>query len=486
MAVNLGPDITLCNPVSATLNTGYSTPDPTISYVWTKGTSTVASGINIPTYAVSSPGTYTVTVSSSVAGCGPVSDQVVVTSNLPVPGTGYTYCSGQNVTLSVSGTGTYNWYTTSVPSNPIGTGNSLTVNITGTGTKIYYVDDVTTSALPNTSYASAGSQYGNGHNQTLFNLAEGAQLVSVKAVSQAYQGTNGASGTAESVTITLLQNGVAVPGYSVIYPFTCCGQFTIPLGFIIPAGNNYSLQYTNDGYFEWEPCWSPPCNIYRPNAAVSGISDQAGAGGAFFDWVVNQVPGCASIPVTVSNNCPAPITLLDFSGERTSKGNKLDWHTTSEVDNDYFDLEKSYDGQNFNSIAVLKGAGSSSQLNAYEWYDADNGLVDCYYRLMQVDISGKYTFSNIIEITSSVSLRYFNIYPVPSSNTITIKLISSEKITPTIQLYNQMGVVVREMIIPPFSGEIEFEYSISDLAVGVYSLKIKDNSGVQIRKIIKD
>ncbi|MBY0427372.1 MAG: T9SS type A sorting domain-containing protein, partial [Cytophagales bacterium] len=491
MSVDLGPDKSLCNPASALLNTGYSTPDPTISYLWRRGTTTISSGLNVPSYLANSAGVYTVSITSSVNGCGPVTDNVTLTSNLPIPGTGYTYCdpTNKNVTLTVSGAGTYNWYTTSAGGTSLGSGNSFATVITGTGTKIFYVDDVTATALANTSWSSGGSQFGTGHNRMKFNLTTGTQIVSVKAVSQAYQGSCGAGGTAASVIIRLLQNGATVPGYQTTYNFTCGGTHTIPVGFNIPAGSNYELEYTDDGYFQWYPCYSgcPAAINFRPNTSVTIIADQTGqSGGAFYDWIVNQVPGCARVPVTVTQSCPAPISLIDFGGTRTPKGNKITWTTISEEDNDRFELEKSYDGQSFTTIATIKGAMNSSEKRNYEWLDADYGSSNIYYRLKHVDVSGVYSYSQTILLKSTLSLSHFNVYPVPSSGELVVQLQSEDKISPNLQIINQMGVVVFEMAIPAFIGSNEIPLSIAGLPVGVYSLRVKDDTGVQIRKIVKE
>src|SRR5690606_28972254 len=113
----------------------------------------------------------------------------------------------------------------------------------------------------------------------------------------------GAAGTPASVTIRVLQGGAPVPGLSTTYNFTCNGTHTIPLGFKIPAGTDYELEYTGGNYFQWYPDWSAPLDIdFRPNGVVTINGDESNHGGAMFDWVVNQIPGCARVAVTVTED----------------------------------------------------------------------------------------------------------------------------------------------------------------------------------------
>lgn len=92
---------------------------------------------------------------------------------------------------------------------------------------------------------------------------------------------------------------------------------------------------------------------------------------------------------------PLPIELVNFSAECNYPQIVLKWTTQSETNNDYFILEKSSDGINFTSVAVIPGAGNSSITQNYSYTDNIN-TADLYYRLKQVDYSGEYSYSDII------------------------------------------------------------------------------------------
>jgi hypothetical protein len=93
-----------------------------------------------------------------------------------------------------------------------------------------------------------------------------------------------------------------------------------------------------------------------------------------------------------------PIELLSFNGSSKKGYNSLYWSTSSETNNDYFSVEKTLDGNNYNIVGVINGAGNSQILNNYELKDFSVEKVINYYRLKQTDINGNYSYSDIISI----------------------------------------------------------------------------------------
>lgn len=102
---------------------------------------------------------------------------------------------------------------------------------------------------------------------------------------------------------------------------------------------------------------------------------------------------------------PLPIELVDFDG-RFINDNKpyidINWYTASEINNDYFMLEKSYDGYEWNVYHKENGSGNSSTLNHYNHrdYDVKNGIV--YYRLSQTDFDGRREYFKIIAVSTNM------------------------------------------------------------------------------------
>ncbi|WP_375558740.1 T9SS type A sorting domain-containing protein [Bernardetia sp. OM2101] len=120
-------------------------------------------------------------------------------------------------------------------------------------------------------------------------------------------------------------------------------------------------------------------------------------------------------PYTIAN-CfdPLPITLIYFDGEDKIDKVRLDWATASERDNAYFEIQRSFDGQDFVTIDVIQGQQISNQTIEYQTYDYENWTGTAYYRLKQVDTDGTPTLSNTIVFKRDNNLE-INIYPNPIS-----------------------------------------------------------------------
>ncbi|MBP5371905.1 MAG: hypothetical protein J6Y55_08315 [Bacteroidales bacterium] len=92
-----------------------------------------------------------------------------------------------------------------------------------------------------------------------------------------------------------------------------------------------------------------------------------------------------------------PIELTSFTATATDYGFEFNWVTASENENDYFTLEYSIDGVDFNEIDYVHGAGTTSETSEYEyrWDEAPEFDV-IYFRLKQTDYNGEYSYSNVI------------------------------------------------------------------------------------------
>lgn len=91
-----------------------------------------------------------------------------------------------------------------------------------------------------------------------------------------------------------------------------------------------------------------------------------------------------------------PIELESFEAvilENTDV--QLNWITLSELNNDYFNIERSNDGTNWKSIAKLDAAGDSQERKYYSFLDKTPNSEINYYRLKQTDFDGAFTYSNI-------------------------------------------------------------------------------------------
>jgi len=102
---------------------------------------------------------------------------------------------------------------------------------------------------------------------------------------------------------------------------------------------------------------------------------------------------------SVTANNPLPVELISFDAV-VNDGSQVDlkWVTATEINNDYFVVEKSKDGKNWEEVVWVDGAGNSNY--TLEYYETDENPYEgiSYYRLKQVDFDGKTSYSEIVPV----------------------------------------------------------------------------------------
>jgi hypothetical protein len=194
--------------------------------------------------------------------------------------------------------------------------------------------------------------------------------------------------------------------------------------------------------------------------------------------------------INVSENT-LPITLINFTAKYKHGEVIVDWETASEINNDYFSIERSENGFDFNEIGKIKGAGNSSHEISYRYSDNSPLKGDNYYRLTQTDFDGRYKSYPAVHVTTISSEEMENsimgISPVPFDDHIKIDYTLNESGLVNFVLTNDKGEILRNETI---NGSQGFDsYLLNDLSIlpkGVYFLIMNiNNKGVQTKKIIK-
>ncbi len=112
---------------------------------------------------------------------------------------------------------------------------------------------------------------------------------------------------------------------------------------------------------------------------------------------------------------PLPIELTTFTGVQLNDVVKLHWTTLSEVNNDFFTLEKSRNGTQWESFLTIPGAGNSSSALNYSEIDENPFIGLSYYRLKQTDFDGSFDYFGPISIqTNSI----ISMYPNPANGIV--------------------------------------------------------------------
>jgi hypothetical protein len=183
-----------------------------------------------------------------------------------------------------------------------------------------------------------------------------------------------------------------------------------------------------------------------------------------------------------------PVELVDFKGKVEKNKHILSWHTATEVNADYFEVEKSEDGINFGPLsknAKIKAIGNTSTPQNYSTTDDNLSIGLTYYRLRMVDLDGKEKYSNVISLQAEGKLLV-KIAPNPFEKTLSIDVnsaLSNDVITA--ELLDLSGRVLIKKIIETTEKTTQLSFDTEGSPAGFYIVRLSNKSSVLQKKVVK-
>ncbi|MEP1093640.1 MAG: Ig-like domain-containing protein [Cyclobacteriaceae bacterium] len=207
------------------------------------------------------------------------------------------------------------------------------------------------------------------------------------------------------------------------------------------------------------------------------------------DAFVLELSSFSTLDPHVDASSPLPIELISFGAENSKEGVTLRWRTATEINNDFFTLERSFDGENFSSLTDIEGAGNSSEVRSYKYLD--NGVQDgiYFYRLKQTDFDGQFSYSEVVAIyfSGDVVGDQLLVYPNPvNDNNFFISTESLEHgINFEVSILDLGGRVMKSQLLERAFNNV-LSIDVSDLINGVYVVRIKSEKRTLESRIVID
>ena len=456
---------------------------------------------------------------------------VVVTSSNPTPVDGCISSAG-NVTLSITNpglTGTnYNWYTTAsgstlattVPAGNATATTSVTVNV-GTTTTFYVQDMNSVNATVGPYFPAQPTTYSGGSNvgadsqietrfeaignfsitnlyipYVLYNASEAAKLATFEIFDET---SNAVIATTSQYTGALASGsygsqGVYVVKFNVNIPITggtsaSPAILRIRLSGSSNSGNPYLFNDNVDPFdgsmpLAWKYVDNQGGNTMRLIGSRIYSTATTSRYGFFVGFNISAGTGCARVPVIarVSSGCTsAPVELVSFYADKGEGRTVLNWVTASELNNDYFNVERSLDGETFEVISKVKGQGTISGISLYSFADEQTPSGKAYYRLTQVDYDGTATRSHVISVEQGIVSLEVQAAPNPFTNSTDVHITSSLSDKARVVLTDLSGLHVYAGIHPTNEAVSVGQ----NIAAGVYILQVYLQDQIKTIRIIK-
>lgn len=252
------------------------------------------------------------------------------------------------------------------------------------------------------------------------------------------------------------------------------------------TNTNFNDSYTLE--FEWDSVSAFDINDIRllvdtdgdfSNATVLSVADGLtfSVGSIIVGGInTSHIPANSTRFITIGSvrdGTSLPIDLVDFTAQvHESNTVLLEWETASEINNDYFTIERSTNGINWEVVEKVAGAGNSLATLSYSAIDTEPYYGVSYYRLMQTDFDGTLSYSPIRSVNlTKQNTTDIRIYPNPTNTRLTIEGAASE--LETVFIYNAVGQNVTHLLRKTQGNNSRIVFNVSGLSQGLYYIKTK-------------
>ena len=339
-----------------------------------------------------------------------------------------------------------------------------------------------------------------------------------------YNSVAGVFGPPTTFTDSLSATGdpAFVAGLNAVLPPSCDFNFVnAPEGTIIPPNSFFivvrsTIYFTPDftpwcGYghgnvyvvFSEDQSWLPSGNFsnspsgkryfrvsiggVQKDYEYEGLWTTTPMNGNYVSWaqgagapsLYDNFPGC-----NPTNDLVLPSELGDFNGVYTDEVTNLNWHTLSENNANFFEIERSFDQENWETLDFVNCHGNSNSRKDYAYTDEAPVKGTNYYRLRQVDYDGRVIVSNMIAVNTLTDLSFeTNLYPVPAQDhlSLTTGLPMNEF---SVRAYDMLGATT--VLSTREDNEYKITFDVSNLNSGIYFVELTHKTGKQtICKFVK-
>lgn len=235
------------------------------------------------------------------------------------------------------------------------------------------------------------------------------------------------------------------------------------------AEGNLQAQRFDDGSGLWN---GPPYMYGSANTATNVVSGVSPPVADFFTaWTL------------VDNSSPLPIELVSFDGNCQEEGVMLEWITASETNNAYFELTKSADGINFHNFGQIDGAGTTTSVSQYNYFDPYPYANTTYYQLTQVDFDERSESFDMIAVSNCSNSNNIVVFG-NGDGQFTINMTVTESADYSLNVYDLSArAVVSPQTIQTVKGNNTFVID-TELSFGTYLIVIENQYERTTNKLI--
>ncbi|MEO8231037.1 MAG: T9SS type A sorting domain-containing protein [Ignavibacteriota bacterium] len=173
---------------------------------------------------------------------------------------------------------------------------------------------------------------------------------------------------------------------------------------------------------------------------------------------------------------PLPVELSSFTASYENNVVNLNWITSTETNNQGFDIEKKNQNSEWTKIGFVPGKGSTTEINNYNFVDNSTTAGKISYRLKQIDFNGSFEYSNTIEVDVN-PVNEFSLsqnYPNPFNPSTKISYTIPQSTNVKLSVFNTLGEKITELVNKTQdAGTYDIQFDASGLTSGIYFYRLE-------------
>lgn len=256
---------------------------------------------------------------------------------------------------------------------------------------------------------------------------------------------------------------------------------SIPIDLVVSSGQTFGFYITAT-----DPVSSSTGLLTTTSAGYTTISSNADMdilGGIEINYPFNTITLNRSLNGTV-HYMPGnalPVEFTDFTATKVNESVLLEWETESEINSDYFEIERSSNAIDWNRLLTAKAAGESTTPIKYQQMDPEPLEGISYYRLNQYDLDGARTILKVVSLNNDLETGPHEIRVFPNPVTERVRVFGDKIELENLKVLNSIGQDISgNLSISCHNGYSEVYFN--DQPQGVFILKTKTNSQILIKK----
>lgn len=183
-----------------------------------------------------------------------------------------------------------------------------------------------------------------------------------------------------------------------------------------------------------------------------------------------------------SGSDPFPVELLNFEAKAKDNSVLLEWTTAAEINNDYFTLEHSANGDAFRVLTTVQGNGNKNEISNYQYIDIEATEGVNYYRLYQTDYDGTTEFLGIVSVSLDVKTISVNSW-CQEADKLNVVISGTTEEPLEMQVYSITGELMEAKDLTISEGINTVQFNTSKLSQGVYLVKLTSTSKTIVLKV---